>query len=401
MFVALAHADYLIDDSNTTTIQYVVNPDTKIKWGPYGGAIGERLSVDLSNGTLFPVDDTLCYNDTFTYGACGTSDGCYLEFPFTGSGATIYVLQAGSEGINVSVTVDGGPSTISVLAPIGAPSFSRANVSLFDVQSLTSNTHNIALTVSSWAGTFSGMMLDYIAINQSLVTTPTSTSTPATASATTSSAAAVATVSSTSDSNSHSKSTIGVIVGGVVGGLAVVTAVVLVLFFCRRHPDKVDLDQEATSFNPNANPVLHPSPTSLSYTAAGVHGTPTPSNPMRESQPVASTPPPSEIRIGSDMTNVASGPQLKSVTDITLLPAVSRTLSPTMSFPNAMDMAAQLTDEQADFVNNLHRNNVPASAIARVMERMMGGGGSEAVEDGPLNDNMESQGPPSYDFHGM
>jgi len=64
-------------------------------------------------------------------------------------------------------------------------------------------------------------------------------------------------------------------------------------------------------------------------------------------------------------------------------------------------MAAQLTDEQADFVNNLHWNNVPASAIARVMERMMGGGGSEAVEDGPLNDNMESQGPPSYDFHGM
>ncbi|KAF9232916.1 hypothetical protein BU15DRAFT_54534, partial [Melanogaster broomeanus] len=32
-----------------------------------------------------------------------------------------------------------------------------------------------------------------------------------------------------------------------------------------------------------------------------------------------------------------------------------------------------LTDDQADFVNSLHANNVPATAIARVIERMMAG----------------------------
>jgi hypothetical protein len=32
-----------------------------------------------------------------------------------------------------------------------------------------------------------------------------------------------------------------------------------------------------------------------------------------------------------------------------------------------------LTDDQADFVNNLHANNVPAGAIARVVEKMIAG----------------------------
>lgn len=32
-----------------------------------------------------------------------------------------------------------------------------------------------------------------------------------------------------------------------------------------------------------------------------------------------------------------------------------------------------LSDDQADFVNNLHANNVPVGAIARVIGRMMAG----------------------------
>ena len=60
----------------------------------------------------------------------------------------------------------------------------------------------------------------------------------------------------------------------------------------------------------------------------------------------------------------------------------------------------QLTDEQADFVNNLYRTNVPATAIARVMERMLAGGPSGVVDDGPLfNDDLGVQSPPSYEFH--
>ncbi|EGN97773.1 hypothetical protein SERLA73DRAFT_137894, partial [Serpula lacrymans var. lacrymans S7.3] len=41
------------------------------------------------------------------------------------------------------------------------------------------------------------------------------------------------------------------------------------------------------------------------------------------------------------------------------------------SSPSAMRENLSLTDEQADFVHSLYNNNVPASAIARVMERMI------------------------------
>lgn len=52
-----------------------------------------------------------------------------------------------------------------------------------------------------------------------------------------------------------------------------------------------------------------------------------------------------------------------------------------------------LTDDQADFVNNLYTNNVPAAAIARVIERMMAG------ERQPVVDGYDSLPPPSY-YHG-
>ncbi|KAF9232911.1 hypothetical protein BU15DRAFT_11718, partial [Melanogaster broomeanus] len=39
--------------------------------------------------------------------------------------------------------------------------------------------------------------------------------------------------------------------------------------------------------------------------------------------------------------------------------------------PCARQTHPMLTDDQADFVNTLCTNNVPAAAVARVMERMM------------------------------
>jgi hypothetical protein len=64
------------------------------------------------------------------------------------------------------------------------------------------------------------------------------------------------------------------------------------------------------------------------------------------------------------------------------------------------EMAAQLTDEQADFVTNLHRDNVPASAIARVVDRMLRDGRSRVVGERLVDDDVERQAPPSCDFHG-
>lgn len=63
--------------------------------------------------------------------------------------------------------------------------------------------------------------------------------------------------------------------------------------------------------------------------------------------------------------------------------------------------AGGLTDEQADFVNSLHANNIPAAAIARVMERMLAGAAPSSMrgQDWMVDSGVESLAPPSYDHH--
>jgi hypothetical protein len=123
-----------------------------------------------------------------------TSSNCGLEFGFTGrlffktlsdtethafligSGVTVHVLLAGSQGVNVSVVVDRGLESIHVLAPIGAPNFIQPQVSLFDVQSLAPGFHIIFLTFNGWNGGNGVVLLDDFAINQTTIPASTSTS---------------------------------------------------------------------------------------------------------------------------------------------------------------------------------------------------------------------------------
>ena len=64
---------------------------------------------------------------------------------------------------------------------------------------------------------------------------------------------------------------------------------------------------------------------------------------------------------------------------------------------------AQLTDGQIDYLSRLARANVPATDVARLMERMRGGGeerGREsAAVSGEINSSEMDPGtaPPSYD----
>ena len=66
------------------------------------------------------------------------------------------------------------------------------------------------------------------------------------------------------------------------------------------------------------------------------------------------------------------------------------------------DTSPLLTDEQADFINSLHHNNVPAAAIARVMERMLAdrhAGIREWERETRLaRTNTMTTAPPSYDL---
>ena len=135
-----------------------------------------------------------------TDAACKTTDNCELQIPFTGrhfwiiedarltltqigSGVTIYVLQAGLQGISVNVAVDGNSPTMSTLDPAPAPYFYQSNVSIYDIQSLPSTTHSLTLTVLTWSDTFSGMMLDYLVVNETVVSpSPSASTLPATSS---------------------------------------------------------------------------------------------------------------------------------------------------------------------------------------------------------------------------
>ena len=66
------------------------------------------------------------------------------------------------------------------------------------------------------------------------------------------------------------------------------------------------------------------------------------------------------------------------------------------------DMSPLLTDEQADFINSLHQNNVPAAAIARVVERMLvdrhAGIREWERETRLARTNTMTTAPPSYDL---
>jgi hypothetical protein len=61
----LGAADYLIDDSNTTALQYSVGPSTQVTWGPFGSkSNAEQLVLGLSSGSSLSVDASSCYNKT-------------------------------------------------------------------------------------------------------------------------------------------------------------------------------------------------------------------------------------------------------------------------------------------------------------------------------------------------
>lgn len=139
-------------------------------------------------------------------------------YPSLGSGATVYALQAGAQGINVSVTVDNGPPSINVLSPISGPPYERGKNTLFDVQDLNSSAHSLTLNVLEWSGTFSGMMLDYVDVNETAAD-PAAVSSAAAASAsatrtattttgtTTGAASAASATCTTTNSNSTSHAT--------------------------------------------------------------------------------------------------------------------------------------------------------------------------------------------------
>ncbi|KAF8551860.1 hypothetical protein OG21DRAFT_1466622 [Imleria badia] len=397
--VSLARADYYIDDQNFTSLLYSENPGGA-KWGPFQEG-GETLSISLANGTMMTIDASQCFNYTYTYAACTVADDCQVQIPFTGSGITIYVLQAGAQGINASLTIDGGAPNYNVLPAPTGPNFYTPNVTLFSIQGMTTGNHTATMTVQNWENIFSGMMFDYAEINQTVVSATTTT----TGSVAPSTALSITSIPTSTGTSSPSKSTtnVGAIVGGVVGGLGALVALLLALFYFRRRRPGAP----RFSANLDAEPRIEPffSADSL-YPQGSQRQTVVTAVPTTESLvtgTVSAHAPPHSTSSGSSrreksqlgITNPSMSQIARSnVTSPSQAGGLSSTYSPSeASRPRIQQTHPMLTDDQADFVNNLYTNNVPTAAIARVIERMIAG------ERQPAVDGYDSLPPPSY-YHG-
>jgi hypothetical protein len=333
----------------------------------------------------------------------------------TGSGIAIYVLQAGAQGINASLTIDGGAPNYNVLPAPPGPNFYIPNVTLFSIQGVTTGNHTATMTVLNWDNIFSGMMFDYVEINQTIVsTTTTSSVVSSTAASTTSNPTSTATSSPSNstyavfglphyDIDSCDSTSVGAIVGGVVGGLAALIALLLAIFYLRRRRREAqglsaDLDGDP-KIEPffSADSLYHQGPqrhtdvTELATTENLVTGA------------VSAGAPPHSTSSGSARREKSrlgvANPNTGQIANASATPPTQAGLSSTSSGPSETSRPRiqqthpMLTDDQADFVNNLYTNNVPAGAIARVIERMMAG------ERQPVVDGYDSLPPPSY-YHG-
>ena len=395
----------------------------------------KRLTALVSLPDLHDTKDSTWCTDA----ACKISDNCQVQIPFSGksvttcterrdsrslagSGITIYVLQAGAQGINASLTIDEGAPTYNVLPAPPGPSFYIPNVTLFSVQGMTTGNHTATMTVLNWDNIFSGMMFDYAWINQTVVdAVSTATTSSVTSSTATSTSSPTSMATSTPSKSTYAllswrtviilisilnSTHVGAIVGGIVGGLAALIALFATFYVCRRRRE---------TRGPNAN--LNPEPTiepfftaeSLYHQAPQRYANLT-SRPASESLvtgTVSGPVPPHSTSSGSsrreksrlDITNPNPSASQIGSSNVTFPPSQAGLSSTFSSIPSGTSRPQirqahpTLTDDQADFVNSLYANNIPAGAIARVIERMIAG------EREPAVDGYDSLPPPSY-YHG-
>ncbi|KAI9569014.1 hypothetical protein HD554DRAFT_2094678 [Boletus coccyginus] len=402
--ISFVWANYYIDDTNTT-LSYTPSA----LWNSYYYG-GQTLKMEfLPNGTNLTIDASIV-------AACSANDTCLLTIPFTGW----------SIGTNASITVDGAYAQTNVLSAPPAPNYEKANVSMFDVQQLTSASHVLNLAVNNFSGNDSLIMFDYAYVNESRVTSlMTTTSTTATTAA-----SIAASTSAPHSSSSASNTDIGAIVGGVVGGIALVATGLFAFLWIRRRrghpPEMIDLHAGSSfppphtvnlftdttetwdpynGYNPSMNGDLTTSystkssrlipPVHSRFDLPAVQRTQTTLSTSQDILTPFTASPSSDSRV----TRGKTGSELSN--DAAYTPSSPPQVAHSPSTPR-QDTPPLLTDEQADFINSLHRNNVPAAAIARVMERMLvdqHAGIQEWKRETKLaRTNTTMTAPPSYDL---
>ncbi|KAH7928215.1 hypothetical protein BV22DRAFT_1193073 [Leucogyrophana mollusca] len=179
--------------------------------------------------------------------------------------------------------------------------------------------------------------------------TPSRSPTPYITSPPSPSAPYISPTSSTLSSAPHSD--VGIIAGAVAGGLAILAFVILILYF-RRYKRKRSVGK---NLDPRNGTFIQTPPENLDPRNGTVIQIPPEMAPDRAED---QSPHPSMSKMASD-----SSQEL-----------------PTFAPPQQM-FGRLLTDEQADFINDLQAGNMPSRAILHIMERMLARQEPSVVDD--------------------
>ncbi|KIJ63304.1 hypothetical protein HYDPIDRAFT_168522 [Hydnomerulius pinastri MD-312] len=328
--------DYYIDDTNSTVVYSVSASASGSAWNAYGVGVGKTVMFETGTANI-TVDASKCYDETYQQltvdsslssfstqaakancskvAGCMTSDDCQIQIPFTGSGVTIYILNAGSQGVGASLAVDGGQAVTTTIAAPSAPSYQTPNISLFSVQSLPYGSHSAVLSVLDWNNGITGFYFDYALVNENYVAPPPSpsqtpissvvpvlpisgslpTSSPSSSTASNSPISVLTIVSSTSTPTtntaaisttytpgasqppttatspqspttvpSHSSLNLGVVIGSSCGGLAAIAALLATFIFLKKRKARLARldDAHRPAPFPPTSPNATPSPPS-------------------------------------------------------------------------------------------------------------------------------------------
>ncbi|KAI6111036.1 hypothetical protein F5141DRAFT_1063425 [Pisolithus sp. B1] len=166
-WTSLVAAEFYIDNANLSVVYYSMG---NAAWTQYSTQLG-TITLNVNNQSI-PVDAGMCYDES--YSPCMTADECQAQIPFAGTGITIYVMNAGFQGVNASLSVDGAYSVNGTIPPPTPPSYQTPRVSLLAIQSLAYAYHVATLSILDWDAGDTSLYFDYAQVEDSNIQTTTS-----------------------------------------------------------------------------------------------------------------------------------------------------------------------------------------------------------------------------------
>jgi hypothetical protein len=378
----LSRADYFIDDANTTSVLFTpASPQSA--WAPFYP--GSPWFLSAPNGSADILDYNRVYNKTLRSADCNSTSNCQMEIQFTGSGITLFGVMIAPITNDFTIAIDGkdGPAAPILVPPGNVSSPATYNFTLYDVQNLSLSFHLLRLSLVS-----SNLLFDYAYVNEAPPPVTTSSVPSSTSTSTPTSPVPVSTTSH------HSKTSIAV--GGAIGGLVALTLVfilaILLLRYRRRngaHPatafiqDEVPRHPQMPKTDIFDAPLPHPVPQppmahaypSFPPNTSAAYSEPFHNNIARESHSV--------FPAGNDSSFPSRSPDLNLVeisNESAALPEGSQ----------------RLTDNQLDFLHKLYKGQVPADAIVRLSQRMIGENATAAEGSLRRGSSVMTTAPPLY-----